>query len=310
MIGGRYQDTIIDYRGVRRQFPWRSNLVVRGGYELVAALSKRDPRFSGILWWAVGTGDPAWDADLPRPDRDDRNLTDELARFPIDAEHMMFLDNHGAPVASPTPTIQVRGGFAAERLGPGVVLREFGLFGGTATDAPNSGTLVNRVIHPPLALARGELLERRVQLTFGGDERRSGLTGTFGATLPATAIRGMTPEYAAGLTTVGVRTVDDLTRLDPSLVVPGIDPDELRNLVARARATRCFQPLPQLALLVSVTVHAALTATPEELVTMASGPLSEEQAQDVQDSLRTLRVALGQRILLGLSLRNIVEGAV
>jgi len=47
--------------------PWRSNTLVHAVWPLIAGLLKRDPAAQGISHCGFGSGDPAWDVDLPVP---------------------------------------------------------------------------------------------------------------------------------------------------------------------------------------------------------------------------------------------------
>ena len=133
VLRGVYSDTIIGADGPRWTSAWHSNLIVDSCYEVIAALLKRDAGTQGILWFAIGTGAPAWDGagGAPTPAPADRSLVSEVARNPVAAEHMRFVGSDGRPSFGPTPSIEVRSAFAAGRVGE-APLREFGLFGGFA----------------------------------------------------------------------------------------------------------------------------------------------------------------------------------
>ena len=165
MITGRYRDARIMRAGARTESPWRSNLIVSGCYRLVTALMRSDPGTAGVLWWAIGTGDGPSDPAQTK-------LQAEFHRRRVRFGDMAFLDDAGRVSRRPTQHLQVRAAFQADRLAE--VPREFGVFGGDATEALGSGTLINRVVHDPIDLADGDVLERELVLSFGLGEPATG----------------------------------------------------------------------------------------------------------------------------------------
>ena len=118
------------------------NLVVNSFVNLVMCLLKRNPAYSGIQYWAVGSGATTWDSALPSPEPTATRLTNEIGRVAIDPNEIVFLDSNFNEVSTPTNIIQISHIFdTADCNG---VWREFGIFGGNATSSLNSGIMINK----------------------------------------------------------------------------------------------------------------------------------------------------------------------
>jgi hypothetical protein len=162
---GKFQDALIDIRGdVIWQTPWQSNLIVEGLRRVLAALMKGEGQ--GLTFWAVGTGQDSWDNTKPS-DEERRQITqlyNETKRKPIPPEQMIFMGNNDSSLSN---ELQIRMNFLAEDI-PVIGdrrLREFGLISGGTVD-PNTGILINHVIHDRIDLQEGFTLQRTLRLTF------------------------------------------------------------------------------------------------------------------------------------------------
>jgi hypothetical protein len=163
---GEFQDTLIEIGGnVIWQTPWQPNLIVDGLRRVLAALMKGEGQ--PLTFWAVGTGQNAWDNLQPEKLPIDNRLTQlyrETKRKPILANQMTFV---GSTPSSPSNQLQIRADFLAADI-PAIgdrQLREFGLISG-GTAAPNTGVLINHRIHPRIDLQEGFTLQRTLRLTF------------------------------------------------------------------------------------------------------------------------------------------------
>lgn len=121
-----------------------SNIIVNSASVLIARLLKdNDEPTAGISYLAVGTGSPSWSLqDPPAPTTSATTLTGELERNAIGVNDTNFIDpNTGDPVQTATNIVDYSVTFSeSEAVG---ALVEMGLFGGDATAALNSGTMVN-----------------------------------------------------------------------------------------------------------------------------------------------------------------------
>src|SRR5207342_1837007 len=116
--------------------PWRPNLVLWSALDLIGSLLCN--RSEGVAFLAVGSGDPAWDATPPGPDKGRIALTAETHRVRL----------------VPGETVSYDPGKATGTL------RELALVGGSSSARPGSGTLVNHAIHAPLEKGADDSLER------------------------------------------------------------------------------------------------------------------------------------------------------
>src|SRR5581483_8369018 len=87
-------------------------------FDLFGGLLANDPSLSGISYWAVGTGDPAWDQTPPPADTTLTRLRNEIFRKPIDPAFQ-------TTYAPATRTLEVQGEFGPDEAAG--ALREFGL---------------------------------------------------------------------------------------------------------------------------------------------------------------------------------------
>ncbi len=215
-LKGVYRDTLTDAGGrCLRQWDWRSNTIVDAAWPLVAGLLKNEPDLSGLLFWAVGSGDPAWDDNPVTADVATIGLADEIRREPIVAEEIVFLDAEGAPSDTPTNCIEASAAFTWQ---DDQVLREFGLFGGNATAEAGSGYLINYVVHPRVDLAAGARLFRRMRFTLKPEPAASPPEQSPPHWLgnePIRFVDGIGRAYAQTLANANIATIADLAALEP-----------------------------------------------------------------------------------------------
>ena len=140
------------------------NLVVNTFLNLVMCLIKKQSGYTGIQYWAVGSGSPSWDGNIPTPDLNANKLTAELGRVAIPASEITFLDSNYNETTTPTNIIQVKHTFGTADCNG--VWREFGLFGGNATANANSGIMVNKRHHAVLTKTSDMTVERTMRFTL------------------------------------------------------------------------------------------------------------------------------------------------
>ncbi len=168
-IRGRYCDRLFNHQGsLLWQSSWRSNRILNNCDRLLAALLKGEVGMQGVLYWAVGEGQPSWDVLLPNPQPTNTRLTQEVARLPLAPGQINYIDDQGNSSTTPTQRLEIRLDIDGSTLVDSGFqsLREFGLFGGDATTAPDSGFMINQVIHPRIDVAPSMTLSRTLQLTF------------------------------------------------------------------------------------------------------------------------------------------------
>lgn len=173
---GAWRDEMLYPGGKRVLLGEGKNLVVNGGHIVVASCMKQDPTYGGFLYWALGDGNTSntavWDAAVlagtQAPARTNAALLREVYRKAVGAGDISFVDGTGAPSGSPTNRLQVVTTFLeAEPSGSvNVSLREWGLFGATATGTAGSGLLINTKQHVTYTKTPIARLVRTLIMTF------------------------------------------------------------------------------------------------------------------------------------------------
>jgi hypothetical protein len=155
---GRFRDELRAADSSVRTQDWQNNLVTFRALDLLARLLANQPGLDGGLYCAVGAGDASWDADLPTPDARVTHLVREIYRKPLDLINAVSYD-----ATTHTLTLSITFG-AGEAVG---TLREFGVFGGDVTAAPDSGYLINYKIHARIDKQESDTLQRTVEFKLG-----------------------------------------------------------------------------------------------------------------------------------------------
>lgn len=163
---GEYCDRLIDPAGrCAWERPWERNLIVEGLQRLLAALVKGDAQASPVTFWAVGSGEAAWDGGTVPSDEVRRtriSLYHETGRKEIPPGQITFVGGtftNQIEISVEFTTADVPGGGADWQL------REFAVFAG-GTLAVDSGVMMNHRIHPRIDLQPGFTLQRTLRLTF------------------------------------------------------------------------------------------------------------------------------------------------
>lgn len=140
------------------------NLVVSSFLNLVMCLLKRQSGYSGIQYWAIGSGATSWDSNTPSPSLDATKLTAEIGRSVINPSDIKFLNNNYEEVSTPTPIIQISHTFGTDECNG--TWREFGIFGGNATASANSGIMINKRHHSVITKTTDMTIERIMRFTI------------------------------------------------------------------------------------------------------------------------------------------------
>ncbi len=297
LLQGNFQDVFTHKDGTRlMKSPWQSNLIVRQCNTLLSMLMKGHKETRGILYLALGEGETSWDVSRPVPLLTDRQLTNEVYRKPIPVDQIIYHNEAGRSVDDPTAflgiTVEVRG---EELVTTGSQpLREFGLFGGNATDRANSGYMINHVVHERYDLTPELTLTRALNLIFtGGVISREEISG-FGAAFPTLSIDGVGKGYGDDLAAEGIQTIGDLLKIDPLLPIGNIPLVKLRELQAKASLVMTLKvtvaPFVQLS---HYTISNLLIQGPEDIVSEIESPdFTAEMVGQLQEELALLQVAL------------------
>ena len=161
---GHHIDKIFNKNGELIEVCEGENLVVNTFLNLVMALLKGESGYTRITYWAVGSGSSSWDGSTPSPSLTDTKLTDEIGRVAIAANEISFLDNSYNVTATPTNILQIKHTFGYNDCNG--TWREFGLFGGNATSAINTGIMVNKRHHGVITKTNEISIERTMRFTL------------------------------------------------------------------------------------------------------------------------------------------------
>ncbi|MBV7337527.1 hypothetical protein KFU94_56725 [Chloroflexi bacterium TSY] len=297
MLQGIYCDRVLTDKGPTRfRSGWTANTIVDTAWPLLAGLLKREDGLQGILYCAVGSGDANWDRQPQAASPAATQLVNEIDRHRLADGDIHFLDANGVFTTQPTNRLQISASFSWAAQSQ--TLREFGLFGGNATEDANSGTLINYVIHPRIELAAGETLVRRVQLRFDDlhqaepDELpRHGLGAS-----PVLVLDGVGDRYGDRLAEAGLATLEDLARVGSTPSEIDVPLMKLLELRAKARlAIRSVRKVRPIDRLLNETVGDILT-TPVATVA-ANANVAENQIVQLREQLELLQLALDSQFL-------------
>lgn len=126
--------------GTREERTLGRNIIVNSASLLIARLLKANTEPSHGIWMmALGTGEAGEDPlDPPTASVEQTTLFAEIIRKTFSQTN--FVTSEGIPTTTPTNVVDFTAQFLeGEAVG---ILTELGLFGGDASAAPNSGTLV------------------------------------------------------------------------------------------------------------------------------------------------------------------------
>lgn len=140
------------------------NLVVNSFLNLVMSLLKQQSGYKGIQYWAVGSGASSWDSSMPNPELTATKLTAELGRVAISTSEIKFLTPEYEESSSPTNILQISHTFGPTDCNG--VWREFGIFGGNATSAKDSGVMINKRHHAVITKTEEMTIERIMRFTL------------------------------------------------------------------------------------------------------------------------------------------------
>ncbi|TVP48075.1 MAG: hypothetical protein EA350_03840 [Gemmatimonadales bacterium] len=302
---GEYRDAVIAAAGRRPHWTrWRPNSIVESCWPLIAGLLGNEEGLRGILYLAVGEGDARWDDAPATRGPLARHLREEVVRVPIAPEDITYLGEGDEPSREPTPRLEIRVRLAWETP---QVLREFGVFGGDATEAANSGRMINHVVHDRLNLGEGSTLTRQIRFSFG--------QGGLGHWLDpaehwlgqedARLVDGVGDAMASALRGQGILTVNELAVCEPLNdrgPIPLIPLVELRSkarlalrTAAEIRVSDGFLRLTAWEVLLTPTATLALNAHAD--VTEAAW---------LREKIGALEVALNHHFLSRVTVRELV----
>lgn len=296
-IKGYYRDIFVDNNNqILWDTPWRSNLIVQNCSVLMAALMKRHEAMQGILYWAVGKGLPDWDSNNPNRISTISKLYNEVARQAIATEQIIYINDANKPTENPTNRLEVTMEFKGEDIvsSGSLSFREFGLFGGDATETKESGFLIDHVIHPRIDMTPGLKLIRKLRLTFASGILHEENISEFIAALKVSSIDGIGDKYSSDLSSNGINSIGELLKIDSLNPVGNIPQIKLIEFYTKAKMLMRLRirivPLDQLS---DYSISNILMESPENLVNVINKPgITAEIIRHLQEELAVLQVAL------------------
>lgn len=165
---GEWRDIVRDPLGrVLLDTGWRANQVQNTNAIMLASLAKRRVGYDGLLWFAYGTGLPAWDSAPPAQPFAQTTLTTEVFRKTIPALSITFRDPITGVSIEPVPSNVIQVDITLGLLeANGNAMREFGIFGGNATFVSNSGLMNDWIVHDRIDKNSSISIDRSVKFTF------------------------------------------------------------------------------------------------------------------------------------------------
>jgi len=141
---------------------WTSNDIVASFSTLLGALLKSEAGHSGVQYVVVGSGESSWDSGgVPDPTTAQEDMVSELGRVQAT---VTYLDNANNTSLQPTNRIHIAGVFGPTQANG--QWREWGVVGGNATQAADSGYLIDYQTEAVVTKTSSFTLSRRVRLTF------------------------------------------------------------------------------------------------------------------------------------------------
>lgn len=141
------------------------NLVVNSVLPLILALLGNDSNYTGIQYWAVGSGSSTWDTSQPEPELTETQLTNELGRITVDPSNIYFVDDDTfEKIEGTSNTLEIKTTFGLQDCNG--TWREFALFGGNATEDINTGVMINKKHHAVLTKTSDMEVERTMRFVI------------------------------------------------------------------------------------------------------------------------------------------------
>lgn len=161
-VKGEYQD-IITHGDGSVEITESHNLIVDDIYKLIAILLGRRTGYTGLQFWAVGSGQSSWnDSNIPDPTVGDTRLVNEIGRVQIASVY--HVNENLEQTLQETNRIAVEVTFGKDDCNG--TWREFGIFGGNANANANSGVMINHKTHGAILKTNEMEITRRIIFTF------------------------------------------------------------------------------------------------------------------------------------------------
>lgn len=162
---GEFRDIIRYSDGRVEVKEWDKNTVTFGMGKLIGILFKDPTLMNGIRYWAIGSGEESWDLQVPpKPLISDQKLVNEFARKAVTPDNISFIDKDGNATTDFSNVIQIDLTFGETEANG--VWKEFGIYGGNATEMKDSGIMINHKTHPVIVKDDTMTIQRQMKFTF------------------------------------------------------------------------------------------------------------------------------------------------
>jgi hypothetical protein len=152
--------------GPSGSFEWKDNQIQNTFSKLLACWARAESGYDRINYFAVGSGLVSWDTTPPTQSYNQTTLTTEYFRKAVPQADIIFIDPVTNLPTGGTPSRKLEITCTLSTSEGNGTLREFGLFGGTATGTLDSGEMVNWIVHYRIDKDSSLEIQRKVRLEF------------------------------------------------------------------------------------------------------------------------------------------------
>lgn len=152
--------------GEHGEFEWGFNQIQNSFATLLATWARAETGYDRIGFIGIGSGLVSWDTTPPAQPYSNTTLTTEVFRKAIPQLDIDYIDPITNISTGGTPSSKIEITYTLGTSEANFDLREFGLFGGTATISFDSGQMVNWVVHSKITKDSSFEIHRRIRLQF------------------------------------------------------------------------------------------------------------------------------------------------
>lgn len=161
----KYEDGRVE-PGQHGEFEWGWNQIQNSFATLLAAWCRGEAGYDRITFVGIGSGNVSWDTTPPTQSYSDTTLTTEYFRKAVTQANIVYIDPVTNLPTGGTPSSKIEITVTLLTSEANGAMREFGLFGGTATSTLDSGQMVNWIVHSRIDKDSSLEIERKIRLEF------------------------------------------------------------------------------------------------------------------------------------------------
>lgn len=152
--------------GLTGEFEWKPNQIQNVFATLLASWCRGESGYDRIGYVGIGSGLVSWDTTPPSQPYSQTTLITEYFRKAIAQVDIVFIDPVTNLPTGGTPSSKIEITFTLDSSDANGTMREFGLFGGTATSILDSGEIVNWIVHSRIVKDSSLVIQRKVRIEF------------------------------------------------------------------------------------------------------------------------------------------------